>query len=54
MKTYGFKRRDKLTCRYGCCRMRKNKRHIAYMRRAKKAARRINKDIIKELEIEEV
>ena len=52
MKAYGLKRRDKLTCKYGCCVMRKSRRYTPLIRRARKAARRMNK--IKELEIEEV
>jgi hypothetical protein len=58
MKAYGFSRKEKLSCKYGCCSMKKGNKFSnaakVLQRRARKVARRISKLIIKQQVIEEV
>ncbi len=39
MRAYGYKRRDKLTCKYGCCVSNKNTDKVVCSKRAKKRSR---------------
>ncbi len=57
MKAYGFSRKEKLSCKYGCCLMKKGNKFSnaveTLQRRARKVARRISKLIIKQQVSEE-
>jgi hypothetical protein len=58
MKAYGFRRADKLQCKFGCCTRWKGNKYSSCRkiskRRARKAARLLHKYMIKELVSEEV
>ena len=56
MKAYGHSRRDKLTCRFGCCDLKgskyKNSRHLVDKARRKAARRFVCNEIIRGNNIE--
>ena len=44
MKAYGFNRRDKLTCKYGCCTLNGDKHRNSAARAAKEAKKTARAD----------
>lgn len=42
MKAYGMTRHDKISCKYGCCTLMKGASLVSTVRRARKAARRLD------------
>lgn len=52
MKAYGYKRVEKLTCKYGCCTIRKGSDKPVYVRRARKAARQDSKRLVQSIRME--